>query len=96
MNEQIKNDILTKIHGNDVVATSYTGANVYIVRDMRNIPLVVIHNNYFVNENTISVHGKNTPITVSAKSMEHARRAMMEILTAAQAKSNEKIFPRTR
>lgn len=96
MNEQIKKEILNHISKNEVVATSYAGANIYTVRDGREKTLLVIENNYFVNENTISVRGGKAPITVSGKDAAAARKDMIEIITAAQAKGISKMFTHTR
>lgn len=96
MNEQVKNEILNQIRKNEVVATSYAGANIYTVRDGREKALLVIENNYFVNENTISVRGGKAPITVSWKDASTARKDMIEIVTAAQNKVMAREYAKTR
>ncbi len=96
MNEQVKNEILNHISKNEVVATSYAGANIYTVRDGREKALLVIENNYFVNENTISVRGSKAPITVSWKDAATVRKDMIEIVAAAQNKVMAREYAKTR
>lgn len=96
MNEQVKNEILNQIRKNEVVATSYAGANIYTVRDGCEKALLVIENNYFVNENTISVRDGKTPITVSWKDTVTARKDMIEIVAAAQNKVMAREYAKTR
>lgn len=96
MNEQVKNEILNHISKNEVVATSYAGANIYTVRDGREKALLVIENNYFVNENTISVRGGKAPITVSWKDAATVRKDMFEIVAAAQNKVMAREYAKTR